>query len=38
MKYVAQRKAVLLSQRNIKPIVGRRRLQFKVERAAEAFA
>ena len=38
MKYVAERKAVLLGQRDVQAIVGRSRLQLEVERAAEALA
>ena len=37
-KYVGQRKAVLLGERDIEAIVGGRGLQFEIERAAEAFA
>ena len=37
-KYVGQRKAVLFGERDIEAIVGGRRLQFEIERAAEAFA
>src|SRR5579859_2618282 len=38
MKHVAQRKAMLLSQRNVQPVIGRRRLQLKIESHAEPFA
>ena len=38
MEDVRQRKAVLLAQRNIQAVVGRRRLQFEVERPAEPLA
>ncbi len=38
MKDIGQRKAVLLGQRDVQPVVGRRRLQFEVEAAAEALA
>ena len=38
IKNVAQRKAVLLGQRNIQSVVGSRRLQLKIEPNAEALA
>ena len=38
LKDVGQRKAVLLGERDVQPVVGGRRLQFEVEAAAEALA
>ena len=38
VKNVPQRKAVLLRQRNVEPVVGSRRLQLKIESHAEPFA
>src|SRR5271155_1977235 len=38
LENVGQRKAVLLGQRDIQSVVGRRRLQFEIEAAAEALA
>ena len=37
-KYVGQREAVLLGQRDIEAVISGRRLQFEIERAAEAFS
>src|SRR5215831_6317191 len=37
VKYTRQRKAVLLAQRNIQPVVGSCRLQLEIERPAKPF-
>src|ERR1700722_12160545 len=37
VKYITQRKAMLLSQRNIQSIVSSRRLQLEIERSAKPF-
>src|ERR1039458_9796177 len=37
MKHIAQRKTVLLGQRNVQSVVGGRRLQFKIEPYAKSF-
>ena len=38
LKYISQRKTVLFGQRNIQPVIGSRRLQFKIKSHAEALA
>src|SRR5205814_5921998 len=38
VEYVRQRKAVLLGQRYVDAVIGRGRLQFEIEAAAEALA